>query len=78
MSTRDAREETRIDEQPYISEGHMVNSYESRWPTEYRRVPAPRPVNPDLDRAERPRGASGIEHIVVTVMMRGVKLQSVS
>ena len=78
LPTREAREEIEFDENPHISEGHMVNIYEPTWPTEYRRVPARRPVNPDLDRAERPSGANGLEHIVISVMLQGVQLQSVS
>lgn len=50
----------------------------SSWPTAYRRVPAYRPVNPDLDPSERRVYPSRVDQAFVVVMMTGVFLQSVS
>jgi hypothetical protein len=75
---REVREEIRLGQHDHISEGQTVDSHASIWPTEYRRVPAYRRVALDLDRCERPSGSNGVEHLVIAVMMRGVKLQSVS
>ena len=55
----------------------MTNIDETLWPTNYRRVPARRRVNPNLDRAERPSGANPVGHVFTFVMLRGVRLQSV-
>lgn len=48
------------------------------WPTQYRRIPPYRPINRNLDLAERPNGSNRAEWLFVQVMMNGVRLQSVS
>lgn len=48
------------------------------WPTQYRRIPPYRPINKNLDLAERPNGSNRAEWLFVQVMMNGVRLQSVS
>lgn len=50
----------------------------ANWPTRYRRIPPYRPVNRNLDLSERPNGSNRGELVFVTVMMNGVRLQSVS
>jgi hypothetical protein len=49
----------------------------SHWPTEYRRVPAYRAVNQELDQSERRVYLNRIEQVFVGVMFTGVFLQSV-
>ncbi|RAH84252.1 hypothetical protein BO86DRAFT_397118 [Aspergillus japonicus CBS 114.51] len=46
------------------------------WPSHYRRVPRYRPVNRNLDPAERPNGSNAAEYIFVNVMLNGVRLNS--
>jgi hypothetical protein len=48
------------------------------WPTDYYRVPDYRPVNRNLDFAERPQGANGFEFAFLTMMFTGVCLNAVS
>ena len=48
------------------------------WPTEYRRVPAHRPVNTSLDQSERRVYQNPIERAFIGTMFTGVYLQSVS
>lgn len=74
-SPSNARDENRAGES-----GHNppAGTNPPNWPTQYRRIPANRPPNRHLDLTERPNGANGIEYIFVTVMMRGVLLQSVN
>lgn len=47
------------------------------WPQNYRRVPPFRPVNRNLDPAERPNGANVGEYVFVNVMLNGVRINSV-
>jgi hypothetical protein len=49
----------------------------SYWPTQHRRIPPYRPANRNLDLSERPNGSNRAELLFVTVMMNGVRLQSV-
>ncbi|KAL3471861.1 hypothetical protein BJX99DRAFT_16341 [Aspergillus californicus] len=46
------------------------------WPTNYRRVPAYRPINRNLDQAERAAGANVPEYIFIQSMMHGVWLNA--
>ncbi|KAL4876676.1 hypothetical protein BJY04DRAFT_199603 [Aspergillus karnatakaensis] len=46
------------------------------WPSEYRRVPPYRPINRNLDRAERAAGASVPEYIFIQSMLHGVWLNA--
>lgn len=50
----------------------------SNWPNAYRRVPAYRPANTNLDLAERPYGTNHIGWLVGHFLMTGVIVQSVS
>lgn len=49
----------------------------ANWPTQYRRIPPYRPINRNLDLTERPNGSSRAELVFVTVMLNGIRLQSV-
>lgn len=42
------------------------------WPTDHRRVPPYRPINYNLDFAERPGGTDAAEYIFIAVMLNGV------
>ncbi|KAJ5636960.1 uncharacterized protein N7484_010273 [Penicillium longicatenatum] len=59
-----------------ITRRRVVGRNPPRWPTNYRRVPPHRPVNKNLDPAERPNGASIGEWVFVNVMLNGVRLNS--
>lgn len=58
------------------SAGQAINP--QTWPTDFRLVPAFRPVNLELDQTERPYGANILEYTFISVMMQGVRMQSVS
>lgn len=48
------------------------------WPSDFRLVPPYRPINRNLDQAERPYGANMLEFTFITVMLAGVRMQSVN
>ena len=48
------------------------------WPTDHYRVPDYRPINRNLDFAERPQGSNGFEFAFLTMMFTGVCLNAVS
>lgn len=56
----------------------LATTNPSNWPTRHRRIPPHRPINRNLDLSERPNGSNRGELLFVTVMMNGVRLQSVS
>jgi len=58
--------------------GQSTRENPSDWPTEHRRIPAYRPVNPDHDQSERRVYQNGVERAFVTVMFTGVFIESVS
>ena len=48
------------------------------WPSNYRRIPAYRPVDRELDQSERPAGSNPAEFVLIQVMLHGVWLNAVS
>ncbi|KAH7146514.1 hypothetical protein EDB81DRAFT_795400 [Dactylonectria macrodidyma] len=59
-----------------LPESTPTHNNPAHWPTQYRRIPAYRPINRNLDLSERPNGANRAELLFVTVMLNGVRLQS--
>ncbi|KAJ0414602.1 hypothetical protein BJY00DRAFT_318686 [Aspergillus carlsbadensis] len=52
------------------------SSQPANWPTDHRRVPPHRPVNRNLDRAERAAGSNVPEYIFIQSMLHGVWLNA--
>ncbi|KAL3490491.1 hypothetical protein BJX62DRAFT_238127 [Aspergillus germanicus] len=52
------------------------SSQPANWPTNHRRVPPHRPVNRNLDRAERAAGSNVPEYIFIQSMLHGVWLNA--
>ncbi|GFF59086.1 hypothetical protein IFM46972_11289 [Aspergillus udagawae] len=48
----------------------------ANWPSNYRRVPAYRPANHELDQSERPAGSNPGEFVFIQVMLHGVWLNA--
>ncbi|KAF4285266.1 hypothetical protein KXW98_007805 [Aspergillus fumigatus] len=46
------------------------------WPSNYRRIPAYRPVDRELDQSERPAGSNPAEFVFIQVMLHGVWLNA--
>lgn len=55
---------------------HTINP--QTWPTDFKLVPVFRPLDRNLDQAERPYGANLLERVFISVMLAGVLMQSVS
>jgi len=49
----------------------------ANWPREYHNVPAYRPINRNLNLADRPGGTNPIEYWFIFTMLRGVWLNAV-
>lgn len=70
------RQQAGLIHEPVGSAAEAINP--QTWPTDFRLVPSFRPINRGLDQTERPYGANLTERIFVTIMLRGVRMQSVS
>ncbi|KAL2811702.1 hypothetical protein BJX63DRAFT_398606 [Aspergillus granulosus] len=53
-----------------------LQSQPANWPTNHRRVPPHRPVNRNLDQAERAAGSNVPEYIFIQSMLHGVWLNA--
>ncbi|KAJ5266528.1 hypothetical protein N7478_009336 [Penicillium angulare] len=53
-----------------------VSDQPANWPTDHRRMPAYRPINPNLSYLERPAGTDGAEYAFIQVMLHGVWLNA--
>ncbi|RHZ62435.1 uncharacterized protein CDV56_100060 [Aspergillus thermomutatus] len=67
-------------EEPQSSEREPVSqaaqAQPANWPSNYRRMPAYRPVNRELDLSERPAGSNPAEFVFIQVMLHGVWLNA--
>ncbi|GFF54571.1 hypothetical protein IFM58399_09855 [Aspergillus lentulus] len=65
-------------EEPQLSERGPVSqpAQLANWPSNYRRLPAYRPVNHELDQSERPAGSNLGEFVFIQVMLHGVWLNA--
>ena len=80
LSSTDATKDDTISPEsfksPIDSEPQSMNP--QTWPTDFRLVPAFRAIDRNLESAERPYGANLLEYTFISVMLQGVRLQSVS
>ncbi|KAH8594826.1 hypothetical protein B0O99DRAFT_623735 [Bisporella sp. PMI_857] len=60
-----------------ISETSAVIGNPHYWPRDRHRIPNYRPINRNLNLAERPRGSNGVEQVFLAVMFNGVALNAV-
>ncbi|KAF7173774.1 hypothetical protein CNMCM5623_006015 [Aspergillus felis] len=60
-------------EEPQSSERARISqaAQPTNWPSNYRRVPAYRPANHELDYSERPAGSNRGEFVFIQVMLHG-------
>ncbi|KAF7131375.1 hypothetical protein CNMCM5793_004546 [Aspergillus hiratsukae] len=65
-------------EEPQLSQRAPISqvAQPANWPSNYRRVPAYRPANHELDRSERPAGSNPAEFVFIQVMLHGVWLNA--
>lgn len=59
-----------------LSSSSAAEEQPDNWPTEHRRIPPHRPINRELDFAERPAGLNGAEFVFIQVMLNGVRLNA--
>ncbi|KAJ5490003.1 hypothetical protein N7453_010828 [Penicillium expansum] len=70
---RSGREQTA----PVIPSSTAPTNQPPNWPADHHRIPAYRPINPNLDQSQRPPGANSLERGIITVMLHGVWLNAV-